>query len=185
MITTARLLLRPFTMDDAPRVQELAGAPEVAQNTLLIPHPYPDGEAERWIGTHEEQRERGDIPFAIVSREQEALIGAIGLHVKRDHHHAELGYWIGVPYWCQGFATEAASAVVRYGFETVALNRIFAMHFARNPASGRVLQKIGMRHEGTLRRHLKKWDQYVDLEMYGMLREEWNGKSKDVGMLGC
>ena len=78
-----------------------------------------------------------------------------------------------MPYWGLGYATEAAAVVVRFGFETLALNRIFAMHFSRNPASGRVLQKIGMRHEGTLRQHLKKWDEYVDLECYAILRNDF------------
>jgi RimJ/RimL family protein N-acetyltransferase len=77
-----------------------------------------------------------------------------------------------VPYWGRGYASEAAAALLLHGFEHFPLNRIFAMHFARNPASGRVLQKIGMRHEGTLRQHLKKWGQYVDLECYGLLRSE-------------
>ena len=97
--------------------------------------------------------------------------------MKPEHDHAELGYWIGVPYWGAGYATEGARAVMQFGFETLSLNRIFASHFSRNPASGRVLQKIGMRYEGTLRRHLKKWDEYIDLECYGVLRSEFQSFS--------
>ncbi len=173
MITTERLLLRAYTLADAPALKRLINSREVALNTLRIPYPYPDGEAERWISTHDEAHKRGDYAFAVTLREGGELIGTIGLHTKLDHDHAELGYWIGVPYWGRGYATEAAAAVVRFGFETLPLNRIYAMHFARNPASGRVLQKIGMRHEGTLRQHLKKWDEYVDLECYGILRADY------------
>ena len=172
MISTPRLILRRFRMEDAPLVQKLAGAREVALNTLLIPHPYPDGEAERWIETHDAASERGDHAFAITL--DDALIGAIGLHAKLDHDRAEIGYWIGVPYWGRGYATEAARAIVEHGFQKLGLHRMYAMHFTRNPASGHVLQKIGMRHEGSLRHHLKRWGQYIDVEMYGILRDDWS-----------
>lgn len=174
MITTERLLLRAYTIADAPAMQRLVSAREVALNTLRIPHPYPEGEAERWISSHEEARENGDHVFAVVLRDGDELVGTIGLHLKADNDSAEIGYWIGVPYWARGFATEAAVAVLRHGFENFPLNRIYALHFSRNPASGRVLQKIGMRHEGTLRQHVKKWGEYIDLECYGILRSDSN-----------
>ncbi|HKB78454.1 MAG TPA: GNAT family protein, partial [Thermoanaerobaculia bacterium] len=79
----------------------------------------------------------------------------------------------GVPYWGLGYATEAAGAVVRFGFESLSLNRIFACHFVRNPASGRVLRKLGMQHEGTMRQHVRKWDEYVDLEYYAILHQDY------------
>ena len=170
MISTPRLVLRRFRLEDAPLVQKLAGAREVALNTLLIPHPYPDGEAERWIATHDAAIEGGDHAFAITL--DDALVGAIGLHAKPDHDRAEIGYWIGLPYWGRGYATEAARAVVEHGFEKLGFHRMYAMHFTRNPASGRVLQKIGMRHEGSLRHHLKKDGEYIDVEMYGILRDD-------------
>ena len=175
MLTTERLLLRSFTITDAPDLHRLINNREVALNTLRIPFPYPEGEAERWISTHGEKTD--DHVFAVTLRDGADLVGCVGLHVKPEHDHGEIGYWIGVPYWGAGYATEAARAVMRFGFETLGLHRIFAMHFSRNAASGRVLQKIGMRHEGTLRQHLKKWDQYVDLECYGMDRGEFQSLS--------
>ena len=168
MITTRRLTLRPFTDADAPAVQRLAGAREVALNTLLIPHPYPDGAAESWIASH---GQGGELVFAI---DDGQLVGAMGLIIDRLHDRAEIGYWIGVPFWGRGYATEAAAAVVRCGFEEHRVNRIFAQVFRRNPASARVLQKVGMRYEGTLRQHVKKWDEYVDVDSYGILRGDWN-----------
>ncbi len=173
MITTERLLIRTYALADAPAMHRLVSAREVAFNTLRIPHPYPEGEAERWISSHEEIRKQGDHPFAVVLRETNELVGTVGLHIKQDHDRAEIGYWIGVPYWGHGYATEAAAAVMRYGFENFPLNRIYAVHFTRNPSSGRVLQKIGMRYEGTLRQHLKKWGEYVDLAYYGILRADY------------
>jgi len=167
---TKRLTLRPFEPSDAPAVQQLCGAYEIALNTLLIPHPYPDGAAEEWISKQQAAFDEDKIVnFAIDDGE---LTGAMGLVLKGDGV-AEIGYWIGVPFWGRGYASEAAAEVIRYGFEERGLMRIFAMHYSRNPASGRVLQKVGMRYEGTLRQHRKKWDEYVDLVCYGLLRDEW------------
>ena len=177
MITTERLLLRTYTLADAPAMLRLINTREVALNTLRIPYPYPAEEAERWIANHDERVQKGDHALAITLRETEELVGTVGLHIKVENDTAEIGYWIGIPYWGKGYATEAAAAMLRYGFENLPLNRVFAMHFGRNAASGRVLQKIGMRHEGTLRQHLKKWDEYVDLECYGILRAEFMSRS--------
>lgn len=167
MLRTERLVLRLFAAADAPEVQRLAGVREVALNTLNIPYPYPDGAAEAWIAKHGSGPE---VTFAIEHDEQ--LIGAVGLVVDRMHDRAELGYWIGVPFWGHGFATEAARAMVRYGFDEQSLNRIVAHAFSRNPASGRVLQKIGMTREGVLRQHFKKWGEYVDVDCYALLRRD-------------
>jgi RimJ/RimL family protein N-acetyltransferase len=99
--------------------------------------------------------------------------GALTLRIDRRHSRAELGYWIGKPYWGQGFATEATSAALRFGFGDLHLNRIFANHFTRNPASGRVLQKLGMKHEGIRRQHSRRWGEFLDSHSYGILRHEW------------
>ena len=115
--------------------------------------------------------------FAIAPRDGGEAMGAIGLHVDTNHDRAEIGYWIGVPYWGRGYVTEAAKAIVDYVFNTLGLNRVFAFHFTRNPASGRVLQKIGMKREGTMRQHIVKWGEHVDVDYYGMVREEWMGVS--------
>lgn len=174
-LVTERLVLRPFRLEDAPAVQRLAGAREIAENTLLVPHPYPDGVAEDWISTHPQRlEEEKEVTLAITLRESGEVMGAIGLVLKLAHDKAEIGYWIGMPYWGRGYTTEAARAIIQYGFDEWSLHRIEAFHFARNPASGRVLQKLGMRHEGTMRGDLKKWGEYLDTEMYGVLREEWS-----------
>jgi RimJ/RimL family protein N-acetyltransferase len=169
-LKTARLTLRPFTLADAPAVQQLASAYEVALNTLSIPHPYPEGAAAAWIATHQADYDADRIHHFALDDGQVA--GSMGLMMKGDRI-AEIGYWIGVPFWGRGYATEAAREVIRYGFEDCSLLRIFAGIFTRNPASGRVLQKVGMQYEGTLRHHQKKWDEYMDVAFYGILREEW------------
>jgi RimJ/RimL family protein N-acetyltransferase len=173
-IETSRLIPRPFTLADAPQVQQLAGDKGVASTVLQIPHPYEDGMAEHWINTHQERYEKGElVSFAIVLRATQALIGATDLQIDQHHESAELGYWLGKPFWRQGYATEAAQAVVRYGFEVLGLHRVYATYLMRNAASARVLEKIGLTYEGCLRHHLKHWGAFEDMGVYGILRHEW------------
>ena len=176
ILTTARLELRPFCLDDAACVQRLAGDRAIADTTLNVPHPYPDGIAEAWIDTLALGYRAGTLSaFAIVRREDEELVGAMSLKLDRELDKGELGYWVGRPFWNAGFATEAAEAVLEYGFESLGLNRIVARHFVRNPASGRVMEKIGLLPEGTARQDAKKWGVYEDLKQWAILREDWRG----------
>jgi ribosomal-protein-alanine N-acetyltransferase len=177
-LETERLILRPFRIADAAEVQRLAGDRAIAETTANIPHPYPDGAAETWIASHLDRFASGEsATFAITRRDDGALLGAMGLEINPEMQRAELGYWVGKPYWNLGYCTEAARSVVRFAFEDLRLRRVFAQRYGRNPASGRVMQKAGMRHEGTLRQHTVKWDTVDDIEVYGVLREEWRGSS--------
>ena len=169
-LETERLVLRQFTLDDAKQVQKLAGDRQIATTTLNVPHPYEDGMAEEWIGTHEElYQSRKGAPFAITLKESGELIGAISIMSIVEEHQGELGYWMGTPYWNKGYCTEAAREMLRYGFMERGLNRIHASYFARNPASGRVMEKLGMSYEGLRRQHILKWKVFEDLELRGIL----------------
>jgi RimJ/RimL family protein N-acetyltransferase len=153
----------------------LIGAREVAATTLRIPHPYTEEIARDFIAIAERDQANGTCVRCVITLKQTgALCGGIGLQIEADHRRAELGYWIGVPYWGNGYATEAAMAMVKYGFESLGLQRIFASYVPRNVASGNVLRKIGMPHEGYLRAHILKWGEFLDLEMYGMLAADWH-----------
>jgi len=174
-LDTARFLLRPFTLADADDVTRIVSDRELAATTLNIPHPYEPGMAAAWIATHADGLHRqSPVVFAVTRRDGDELVGAIGLSLEAEHHRAELGYWVARAAWGQGVCTEAARAVLQYGFGVLGLERIFAHHFAGNPASGRVMQKLGMRHEGTLRGHIEKWGRREDVECYGILREEFS-----------
>jgi RimJ/RimL family protein N-acetyltransferase len=176
-LETDRLILRPFTLADGPVVRRLAGEREIAATTLLIPHPYPQGAAEEWIGTHAEAYAKGEsVTFAITRREDGALLGAIGLGIDSEHERAEMGYWIGKPYWNGGFCTEAAAAVLEYAFNALNLNRVFAHHFSSNPSSGRVMEKIGMRYEGECAQHFRKWGEFQDIRLYGILKSDYDAR---------
>lgn len=173
-LATSRLILRPFRKDDASSVQRLAGQWEIADTTLNIPHPYENGMAEQWIETHEPGYEAGTLAtFAVVLRESKELIGTVELKIDRGLNKADLGYWIGKPYWNFGYATEAARAIIAAGFDELGLDRIRACHFARNPSSGRVMEKLGMLRERTTRQDTMKCGKHEDLVSYGVLRENW------------
>jgi [ribosomal protein S5]-alanine N-acetyltransferase len=177
-LQTERLTLRPYQLADIPALVPLIGAREVAATTLRIPHPYTEDVAREFIALSEKDRESGRCArFCIVLRESGALCGGVGLQIEAEHRRAELGYWIGVPHWGHGYATEAAFSMVKYGFENLELQRIFASHVTGNLASGKVLQKIGMRYEGCHRAHILKWGKFLDLEMYGMLAADWKQRS--------
>jgi ribosomal-protein-alanine N-acetyltransferase len=175
-ITTERLVLRPLAVTDAPDIQRLLASREIALNTLSIPHPYPEGGAEEWIARQTGKLEKDEgVVFAITRREDGALMGDVGLMIDFANERAEIGYWIGVPFWGSGYGTEAARAVIAHGFQTLGLNRIFGSIFTRNAASGRVLEKAGMKFEGIHRQHDKKWGEVLDVAVYAILRDEWEG----------
>lgn len=173
-LETERLVLRPFGLHDAADVQRLAGDRAIADTTLNIPHPYEDGMAEEWIFKHQDAFDKDQgVTFAVTCKSNGSLVGAISLMDIAKGHQAELGYWVGKPYWNSGFCTEAGQALLRYAFIELSLLRVHAVHITRNPTSGRVMQKLAMRHEGTRRQHARKWDKCEDLELFGILKEEW------------
>jgi len=170
---TEQLELRPLTLEDASRVEELAGDYEIAKTTLSVPHPYPEGAATTWIEAIQAAEADGTgRNFALIRKEDGLLIGVSGLIINSKHKRAELAYWVGKDYWGRGYGTEAAKAIIKIGFEEHDLNRIFAAAFTDNPGSWRIMEKIGMKHEGTFRQHVIKWDKPMDLTFYAILRED-------------
>lgn len=173
-LNTPRLVLRPFRMTDADNLAELANDKEIALNTENFPYPYEKYMAESWISQHKEFfLINKKVLLAIVTRKKNQLIGAIGFDVNSDHDRAVLGYWLGRPFWGQGYATEAAKRLLHYGFKELQLQRIFSSHLKRNPKSGQVLKKLGMQYEGCQVNHIKKFEQYEDVELYGILKSQY------------
>ncbi|MEG6507986.1 GNAT family N-acetyltransferase [Methyloligella sp. 2.7D] len=143
IIQTKRLSLRPLRMEDAPRLRMLAGDYRVARMTGTIPYPYSEEQAGRWIGDVLAGEE--GVVFAI--EEQGRLIGCAGYR-PHDVHHGEIGYWIGKPFWGLGYATEAVGALIAHGFEQDGFDYFLGGHYDDNPASGRVLEKLGFVRNG-------------------------------------
>lgn len=173
-IQTERLFLRPLTLSDAPDIQLLAGDREVASTTRDIEHPYEDGMAERWINSCLKHGQSGElVHFAITMSTSKAFVGTATLHLDIGKDAAELSYWVGKPFWNQGYASEAATAVVHHGFIDLDLDRVYAAHFTRNPASGQVLQKAKMLYEGSQLGPTVKWGVLENLELYGITRQDF------------
>ncbi|MCE9575559.1 MAG: GNAT family N-acetyltransferase [Deltaproteobacteria bacterium] len=178
---TPRLCLRPFTLADADAVTAAAGVREVAATTLYVPHPYPPGAAAEWIATHADAfAQRSELTLAVVDRASGALRGAINLVLTPMFDRGEIGYWMAREGWGQGFATEAATAIVGFGFTALGLVRIVGHCMAHNPGSARVLEKVGMQREGLLRQHVKRDGRHIDVLAYGLLRAEWRGPAPTV-----
>src|SRR5262245_58852621 len=140
-LETTRLVLRPFTLSDAPTVQQMVSDRDVAATTFAVPHPYPEGGAEDWIRKQQPAFETGQrVTLAITLRKGQTLVGSINLRITAGSRCAEMGFLIGKAHWGNGYATEAAAEVVRYGFEELDLSRVYAHHMTINGASGRVLE---------------------------------------------
>ena len=132
-LETERLILRPHNLDDAPELQRLIGDRDIAFTTINIPHPYEDSMAEEFIQARQEKFEEGkSVDFAVVHRADKVFVGGISLALDRQNEKAEIGYWIGKPYWGQGYCTEAARAILEYGFEVIIVGDATA---ARNPGT--------------------------------------------------
>lgn len=173
-MATSPITLRPLRTDDARRIAELAGDPEVSATTLRLPYPYELHHAEDWLHKLATQPEPAvERVWGIEAGDPIELVGVIGLTFNYSFKRAEVGYWIGRPYWNLGYATAALRAVINIGFGELGLNRIDAHHMAHNTGSGRVMSRAGMAYEGLLRQHVCKNDQFIDGLMYAILRQDW------------
>ena len=173
-LQTPRLLLRRFTMDDAQSMFDLwCNDPEVTRFLSWGPHGTIDN-TKRLLKSWRQRYE--DTMFYNWCIEFESLpIGGIDLIMRSEKSlRAELGYCLSNRYKGRGLVTEAACAVLTFAFEDVGLHKICAKHDVENPASGRIMQKLGMRQEGYMKLDAQRLDgTYSDMVLYGILRDEW------------
>ncbi|MGI9013777.1 MAG: GNAT family N-acetyltransferase [Phycisphaerales bacterium] len=173
-LTTARLRLRPFSLDDVDEVTAYCQDWEYVRSTAAVPWPYAKSDAISWIQSHPQSyADDVDWTFALERRNDNTLVGAVSLRPALQHRRGEIGYGIYRPFWNNGYATEAAGALVELGFDMLGLERIESHYFACNPASGRVMEKLGMVREGVMRRHVRRLDQTHDTIHYALLRSEY------------
>jgi 8-oxo-dGTP diphosphatase len=153
VLETERLLLRHPEERDVDAIVPLIGEWEVAKNLGRVPHPYARSDAQAYIAKAVEGRAKGsDFNFAIARKSDGALLGTCGVHL-REAGHFEFGYWLGKPFWRQGYATESARRLVSFGFREIKIDRLVAGWFHDNPASGRVLAKLGCAMTGAEQRN--------------------------------
>ena len=169
-LTTDRLLLRKITMKDAPDIFDYSRDPEVARYVLWSAQKNLR-EAKEFC-RYEQHRYRADEPssWGIILRATGRLMGTIGyMQYDEDNATVEVGYSLARSLWGQGLMTEALGRVIGYTFETMDVNRIEAQHELKNPASGRVMEKCGMKREGILRQRLYNKGTYRDVALYAIL----------------
>ncbi len=175
-LATERLVLRGLRPGDAAAVAVGAGDRRVAAFLIQVPSPYPIALARRWVVHRIEWWDQGrGVTLAVTLRDApDMLLGTVSLRRYARDRRAELGYWLAQPAWGHGFATEAARAVIEFGFSGLGLARIYAQVLADNRASLRVLDKLGMVNEGVKRQHVHKARRLHDVVLYGLLRDEWS-----------
>ena len=173
-LETARLQLRLPDINDCDAIQAVTNHRDVAANTLSLPYPYSTENALEFVNYARQAVLADDAyPFVITRREDGEVVGVINLTLRPSHRAAEMGYWIGAANRNRGYASEAAGRVLLFAFDQLELNRVHSQTFTDNPASARVLEKIGMQYEGTLRQHFIRWDEFKDAACYGVLRGEF------------
>jgi ribosomal-protein-alanine N-acetyltransferase len=175
VIETSRLRLRPFDLADAPALFRIASNPTVTRFTTWDAHRTVD-DSRAFINEHAlpRYRENGPDLLAIELKDSGDLTGAIGARwATKENRCLEFGYWLGEPFWRRGFATEAARPFVAHLFAKHSVERVQAHYIEGNTASGRVLEKVGLRLEGVRRRALFRHDRFWDLHCYAVLRDQW------------
>ena len=173
-LETPRLRLRRLTMRDAQDIYSYSCDPQVARYVLWDAH-RSIGESRSYLRYMLRKYRLGEpASWGIEWKATGQIIGTIGfMWIQRENASAEVGYSLARSQWNRGIMTEALRAVLGYGFSTLRLNRIEAMHEVDNPASGAVMRKCGMLHEGTLREKLMNKGRYVDVELYAALRRDF------------
>lgn len=175
-LETERLILnRPTENDLGDLILHLNSDNVFSENTLNIPFPYQNENAEFWIHelVNKGFEEKKNFTFAIREKENPKLIGAIGIHLDKLHLKAEIGYWIGKEFWNKGFVTEAVREIIRFGFQDLRLNKIYATHFPHNPASGKIMQNCGMKLEATLKQEYFKNGKPLDVLKYSVFNQDF------------
>ncbi|AOV07742.1 GNAT family N-acetyltransferase [Sporosarcina ureilytica] len=176
-LVTDRLLLKPYKHEFADVIYLVVSQAEIADTMITIPHPYPKEVVYKWIDyLHRSAKEGTAFEFAIFLKEYpDKYIGNCGLvSISNSHQKAEIAYFIDKNEWGKGYATEVAYSMISYGFEKLGLERIYGHCMSRNPASRKVMEKVGFQFEGTLRHDVKKGEVFEDLDLLGMIRTDYN-----------
>ncbi|MEM7428812.1 MAG: GNAT family N-acetyltransferase [Pseudomonadota bacterium] len=171
-LSTERLDLSAPCTADIPEIVRLANNFAVVRNLARLPYPYGPGDAEYFL----EEVVPAEPNWRVARKSDAVLLGFVGLQPLERESVVELGYWFGEKHWGRGYATEAASAVVAHAFRDLSVQKVLSGHFAANPASGRVLAKIGFREVGRSRRYSQSSDADLPHVDYVLERSEWTGK---------
>lgn len=178
-IETERLLLKPYQDHMAEGVYKVVSQQEVADTMLMIPHPYPRKQVDRWLAYLQKSFELGSaLEYAVFTKEEpDRYLGNCGLvSISQTHHSGEIGYFIDPAEWGRGYATEACRKLVDIGFQKHGLNRLFGRCLVRNPASRSVLEKAGMSFEGRFKQEFRMNGMYEDTDYLAILASDYHDK---------
>lgn len=187
ILETDRLRLRPITLEDVPMVfDNWVQDPEVARYVTWEVHrsqEVTEGYIGSLVAAYASQESSYD--WGIEVKETGELIGSLSFVGVSDRDQvAELGYCLGRNWWGQGYMTEAVAEILRFAFEEVGFNRVQAVFDQRNPASGRVMEKVGMIYEGTMREVRKVKGEFVTIKLYAILKSDWEKIKLDEETVG-
>ncbi len=169
IIQTERLTLDTLGLSDVDEIARHCNNPNISKYLANVPFPYTKADAIWWVKHSEEQNQTGAlVNFAIRKKQSNLLIGTIGLIPNMLHKKANVGYWLGEEYWNKGFMTEALTALIRFSFKQLNLNKVYASHFIENPASGKVLLKSGMIQEAILKQEFFREGKFHDIARYAI-----------------
>ena len=175
-LETPRLRLRQHVPEDAKPIARLIDNWNVVRWLSQVPFPYTDHDAVQWIEQCRRTWDEGrEYQYVIARRCDGRVIGHIGLTVERDGRSAEFGYWLGQPYWGQGFGGEAAAAVLGVGFRSLALDQICASCIGDNRASLQVLRKAGFVEVGRCRKTFQPQGRQLDVPVLALHRGRFEG----------
>jgi ribosomal-protein-alanine N-acetyltransferase len=173
LLRTRRLLLRPLCLGDAEDYFEFGSDPGVTQFLRWGPHPSPAATKEYLQGVVQEYPAGRDGPWGIELRENGKLVGAVHLmNIEAAHSSANIGIVVARSYWRIGLATESLEAVTDCVFRRVGLHRLQALCHTENSAACALFERVGFRHEGTLRHYAIQKGAHTDFHVYGLLASE-------------
>ena len=173
-LTTERFVLRKIRLSDVPALLKHVNNKSITDQIINFNYPYLEADAvARMHFVHEGFKNRERYVFLVAGKEDNALVGEIGIHLDMGNNRAEIGYWVAEPFWGKGIASEVTAAVLKFGFETLELNKIYATHYLDNPGSGKVLVNNGMILEAELKEHYRRGDGYGTVRQYRLTQEEY------------
>jgi RimJ/RimL family protein N-acetyltransferase len=167
--------LRQLRRSDSSSIQRYANNRRISKYVTHLPYPYLLCDARKWINTsHRLLRTGRGYHFGIEGKENGTILGCVGLNnINLRDKNAEVGYWLGVPFWGKGYTSEAVKLIVGYSFQDLRLRRVYAIVHCSNLGSIRVLRRSGFRREGTFREACLMSGRWSDVYFYGLLKEEF------------
>ncbi|HEY6978063.1 MAG TPA: GNAT family protein [Chitinophagaceae bacterium] len=173
-LITKRLKLRRIQLSDVPSLLKYVNNKKISDQILNIPFPYQEEDAIYRLNFIIQGFQNKDrYVFAITLKDENELIGEIGLHIEKDNNNAQFGYWVAEPFWGKGIATEATAAILKFGFEKLNLHKIYATHYPGNKASGKVMLNNKMIKEAELKDHYKINNRYRSVIQYRLTKQEY------------